>query len=130
MLFLLSRDRELDNVELIQPTPTATGVSLADYQKILDSIPPIIKLQHKYYKWFHGLGAQGDSITFSKDQPPFSDAEARRIAWSKEPYSLDGPDQGRGSNWNSFGDLIAGLGGGGLGFSGSILRRSQQNPDD
>ncbi|KAK6330378.1 hypothetical protein TWF696_003474 [Orbilia brochopaga] len=111
------------HAELSQPTPTATGVSLPDYQRLLDSIPPVIKSQHKYYKWFHGLGEHGDFIAFSRDQPPFSNAQ-NGITGTKEPYSLEGPDRSRDSGWGSFAGLAAGYGMGGLGAAGSLLRRS------
>ncbi|KAJ6256388.1 Major facilitator superfamily multidrug transporter [Drechslerella dactyloides] len=105
-------------VDLGQPKPTATGLSLSDYQKALDKMPHVFKFQHKYYKWVHGLGDDvGDSLTFSDTRT--------NVAGTKEPYSIEGPSERE--SWNWLGNLQGGLA---FGQSAKIMKRETIDADE
>ncbi|KAF3904392.1 hypothetical protein ABW21_db0202659 [Orbilia brochopaga] len=108
-------------VELGQPKPTATGLSISDYQKALDSIPEVFRFQHKYYKWRHDLGGEGG------DWIKFSDTGTKRqVPGTSEPYYVEGP--GNQGAWDWLRNLNGGFGG--LGLSSwkmaSVIKREMQ----
>ncbi|KAK6355538.1 hypothetical protein TWF696_004637 [Orbilia brochopaga] len=104
-------------VELGQPQPTATGLSISDYQKALDSIPDVFKFQHKYYKWVHGLGDNpGDSITFSDTRT--------RVAGTAEPYYVEGPSIG--NTWDWLRNMRGGFSGSGMVFKREMIRSGEE----
>ncbi|KAK6354520.1 hypothetical protein TWF696_003663 [Orbilia brochopaga] len=103
--------------ELIQPSPTATGIPLDEYQNALDRIPKIVKLRNPDYKWNHGAG----ELTFSKKE--------RQVGGTAEPYYVEGPSSEPGWDWLA--KLNAGHSFGGLsgGFSGLSKRESKADAD-
>ncbi|KAK6527278.1 hypothetical protein TWF281_010466 [Arthrobotrys megalospora] len=79
--------------ELDQPDPTATSLTISDYQWALDNIPLTAKLANKGYRWLYG----GNSIGFSPDSLDMNShgpKEAAPGADGEALFFLEGPGPG------------------------------------
>ncbi|KAF3925197.1 hypothetical protein ABW20_dc0103217 [Dactylellina cionopaga] len=78
---------------LKQPQEKPTGVTVADYQRAIDSMPEYTKMHNKDWVWspkwgFGKNGEPGFTMTFSKHRVNVQDNDPTL----KEPYFIEGPD--------------------------------------
>lgn len=104
------------------------GNSISSYQRALDKIPFAVKQQYPGYAWEPAplFSMSWKNLGSVPDAPPYTD-NRELVPGTKEPYYVEGRDQGRTWEWPGLGAFLGEFG---LNLASRFSKRDTEKPDE